>query len=107
VSTVSRTATAADAATIMQLVRELAAFEGLADQVRMTTEDVLRDGFGERACFECLLAEIGGEAIGMALYFTTYSTFEGRANLYVEDLRRRWLGWAASSKSTSSPTSPR
>ncbi len=81
-----RHATPADAATIMRLVKELARFEGLADQVRMTTEDVLRDGFGARPCFACLLAEIDGEAVGMALYFTTYSTFEGRPNLYVEDL---------------------
>lgn len=81
-----RVATAADAATIVRLVRELAAFEGLADQVRMTIEDVLRDGFGARPCFECLLAEIGDQAVGMALYFQTYSTFEGCANIYLEDL---------------------
>jgi GNAT superfamily N-acetyltransferase len=81
-----RHATPADAATIVRLVRELARFEGLADQVCMTTEDVLRDGFGARPCFECLLAEIGAEAVGMALYFQTYSTFEGCANIYVEDL---------------------
>jgi GNAT superfamily N-acetyltransferase len=81
-----RHATAADAATIMRLVKELAAFEGLADQVRMTADDALRDGFGARPCFECLLAEIDGQAVGMALYFPTYSTFEGRSNLYVEDL---------------------
>ena len=81
-----RPAEASDAATIVHLVCELAAFEGLTDQVRMTAQDVLRDGFGARPHFECLLAEIGGHAVGMALYFTTYSTFEGRPNLYVEDL---------------------
>lgn len=83
---VIRDATPADAATIMRLVRELAHFEGLADEVRMTTADVLRDGFGARPHFECLLAEIGAEAVGMALYFQTYSTFEGCANIFLEDL---------------------
>lgn len=85
-STVIREAGPADAATILRLVRELATYEGLADQVRMTEADVLRDGFGARPCFACLLAEIGGEAVGMALYFETYSTFAGRPNLYLEDL---------------------
>jgi GNAT superfamily N-acetyltransferase len=81
-----RHATPADAATIVRLVGALASFEGLADKVRLTEADVLRDGFGARPRFECLLAEIDGAAVGMALYFTTYSTFEGRPNLYVEDL---------------------
>jgi len=83
---VIRGATSADAATIVRLVHELATFEGLADWVRITEADVLRDGFGSRHRFECLLAEIGDEAVGMALYFPTYSTFEGCANLYIEDL---------------------
>jgi GNAT superfamily N-acetyltransferase len=86
VSGVIREATASDAATIVRLVIELATFEGLADEVRITEADVLRDGFGERPRFKCLLVEVDGQAMGMALYFATYSTFEGRANLYVEDL---------------------
>ena len=43
--------------------------EGLLDEVRITAEDIRRDGFGERAYFECLLAEIDGEAVGIALFF--------------------------------------
>ena len=81
-----RPAGGSDAATIVRLVRELAAFEGLLDQVRITTADVLRDGFGERRRFECLLAEVDGAAVAFALYFDTYSTFEGRAGIFVEDL---------------------
>jgi GNAT superfamily N-acetyltransferase len=85
-TTVIREAAASDAETIVRLVRALADFEGLAHEVRMTAADVLRDGFGPQPRFECLLAEIDGEAVGLALFFHNYSTFEGRPGLYVEDL---------------------
>jgi GNAT superfamily N-acetyltransferase len=81
-----RAATVADAGTIVRLIRALAEFEKLADEVRITEADVLRDGFGERPCFECLLAEVHGEAVGFALFFANYSTFEGRPGIFVEDL---------------------
>lgn len=83
---VVRPAEASDAATIVRLVRELAEYEGLLDQVRLSEADVLRDGFGERPRFACLLAEVDGAPAGFALYFDTYSTFEGRAGIFVEDL---------------------
>jgi GNAT superfamily N-acetyltransferase len=81
-----RKAGPADAATIVRLIRELAVFENLLEQVRITEADVLRDGFGARPCFECLLAEAGGEAVGFAIHRPNYSTFEGRPGLFVEDL---------------------
>jgi GNAT superfamily N-acetyltransferase len=81
-----RPAEACDAATIVRLIRALADFENLADQVRITEADVLRDGFGERPAFECLLAEVEGAAVGFALFFENYSTFEGRSGIFVEDL---------------------
>ena len=81
-----RFATAADAATIVRLIRELADFENLIDQVRISEADVLRDGFGERPCFECLLVEAEGAALGFALFYQTYSTFAGRPEIWVEDI---------------------
>jgi GNAT superfamily N-acetyltransferase len=81
-----RPATAADAVTIVRMVRELASYEKLADEVRITEADVLRDGFGERARFECLLAEIDDETVAFALFFHNYSTFEGRPGIYLEDI---------------------
>jgi GNAT superfamily N-acetyltransferase len=81
-----RHATADDAATIVRMVRELAVYEKLADQVRITETDVRRDGFGEHARFECLLAEVDGEAVAFALFFHNYSTFEGRPGIYLEDI---------------------
>src|SRR5262245_8768381 len=84
---VIRPATPADAGTIVQLIRELAVYEKepLAN-VRISEADVLRDGFGAERRFECLLAEVDGRAAGFALFFHDYSTWEGRAGLYVEDL---------------------
>jgi GNAT superfamily N-acetyltransferase len=91
-----RQAGPADAGTIVRLIRELAAYENLDGLVRITDADVRRDGFGERPCFECLLAEAEGEAVGMAIHRPSYSTFDGRPGLYVEDLfiaeRARGLG---------------
>ena len=81
-----RPAEPSDAATIVRLVRELAAYEDLLDQVRLTEADVLRDGFGERPRFACLLAEVDDAPVGLALYFEDYSTFEGRPGIFVEDL---------------------
>lgn len=81
-----RKATRQDAPTILALVRALAEYERAADQVQARLEDVERDGFGEHPFFECLLAERHAQAVGMALYFFTWSTWTGRPTLYLEDL---------------------
>ncbi len=86
-----------DAGDIVRLVRALAVYENEpVESVKMTQADVLRDGFQEPRRFEVLLAEHGGEAVGFALFFHNYSTWEGRAGIYVEDLfveeRARGLG---------------
>jgi len=91
VQTTVRAATPADASTIVAFVRGLAEFEHEPlEQVHLTEADVLRDGFGERPSFECLIAEQPSEAgvrpVGFALFFPNYSTWEGRAGLYVEDI---------------------
>jgi hypothetical protein len=71
----------------VRLVRELALYEReAAERVRLTEEDVVRDGFGERPRFKVLLVEIGDEPVGFALFFENYSTWEGRPGIYVEDL---------------------
>ena len=82
-----RAATPADAPIIVQLIRELAAYEKepLAN-VKATEADILRDGFGPQRRFECLLVELGGRPAGFTLFFHNYSTWEGRAGIYVEDI---------------------
>jgi len=82
-----RPATPADASVIIQLIRELAVYEREPlTSVKATEADILRDGFGPERRFECLLVEVGGRPAGFALFFHNYSTWEGRAGLYVEDL---------------------
>ncbi len=81
-----RPATRNDAAVILELIRELARFERAEESVHATVADLERDGWGDAPRFEALMAEIDGAPIGFALYFHNYSTWEGRAGIYLEDL---------------------
>jgi len=82
-----RPALASDAATIVALVRGLAEYENEPmSSVKITEADVLRDGFGPERRFEALIAELDGRPVGFALYLYNYSTWEGRAGLFIEDL---------------------
>jgi len=95
-----RPATAADAGLILTYIVELAAFENEPEKVANTEAAIRREGFGSRPAFEALLAEVDGEAAGMALCYWTYSTWTGRRGLFVDDLyvrepyRRRGVGLA-------------
>ncbi|MBL8799999.1 MAG: GNAT family N-acetyltransferase [Planctomycetia bacterium] len=81
-----RPATPADVPTICRLIRGLAEYEKLTDEV-VLDEGQLRDHlFGPRPYAEVLLAEEGSEIIGFALFFHNYSTFLGRPGIYLEDL---------------------
>lgn len=75
-----------DAETLVELVRELARFEHLDEYARATPEDLRTHLFGPHPLAEAILAEVEGEAVGFALYYTTFSTFRGRPGIYVEDL---------------------
>lgn len=85
--TLIRPAVVADAETILALVQALAIYEKEPlSSVKATAEDFRRDGFGAEKRFEALIAELDGAPVGFALYFHNYSTWEGRAGLFVEDL---------------------
>jgi GNAT superfamily N-acetyltransferase len=75
-----------DAAIILGFVKELAAFEREPDAVKATEADLIRDGWGAERRFEAVIAELEGAPCGFALFFHNYSTWEGRAGLYIEDL---------------------
>jgi GNAT superfamily N-acetyltransferase len=75
-----------DAPLLVALVRELAEYERLLDHVRIVPDDLRRDLFGPRAFAEAVIARVGDEPVGFALWFHNYSTFEGRPGLYLEDL---------------------
>jgi GNAT superfamily N-acetyltransferase len=75
-----------DIALILALIHELAEYEKLQHQV-VATEATLRQAlFGPRPGAESLIARIGGEPVGFALYFHNFSTFLGKPGLYLEDL---------------------
>lgn len=81
-----RDAVVADVPVILGLIRGLAEYERAPDEVSATEEDLRRDGFGDRPRFHVVLAEWEGAAVGFAFYFFNYSTWKGRAGLYLEDL---------------------
>ena len=76
----------ADVPLVLELIRELADYERMADQVVATEADIERALFGARPCAEAVIARQGGEAAGFALFFRSFSTFVGRPGLYLEDL---------------------
>lgn len=81
-----RAATAGDISLIHELILTLADYEKLRDEVRADPVMLERHLFGARPAAEVLIAEQDGAAVGFALFFQTFSTFEGRPGLYLEDL---------------------
>jgi GNAT superfamily N-acetyltransferase len=75
-----------DVEVLANLVRELAVYEKLEQYARATPDDFLRHLFGPRPAAEAALAEVAGEPVGFALWFSTFSTFRGQPGLYLEDL---------------------
>jgi len=81
-----RFATERDVRLVLAFIRKLAVYERLEHQME-ATEEVLRESlFGPAPRAEVLLAFVGGEAAGFALFFHNFSTFVGRAGLYLEDI---------------------
>jgi GNAT superfamily N-acetyltransferase len=85
-SYVIRPVTPGDMDVMANLVRELAVYERLEAHAKATPEDFRRNLFGRRPSAEAALVEVAGEAVGFALWFTTFSTFRGQPCLYLEDL---------------------
>lgn len=95
-----RFAGADDVALVLELIRELAQFERLSQEV-VATEALLRETlFGTRPVAEIILGFSHGEPAAFALFFHNYSTFLGRPGVYLEDLfvrpqfRRKGIGHA-------------
>lgn len=80
-----RKATKNDMPQVLELIQELAVFEKEPDAVVVTVDDLIRDGFSENPLFQCFVAEVDGEIIGMALYYYRYSTWKGKT-IHLEDL---------------------
>lgn len=80
-----RTASVEDCGRILQMIRALARYEKMEDQV-VATEDLLREWIFEKKKAEVLFATEDGREVGFALFFHHFSTFLGRAGIYLEDL---------------------
>jgi GNAT superfamily N-acetyltransferase len=81
-----RTATAADADTLLELVDALADYEKLERPDQAARARLRRDGFGENPRFRAYLGEVDGEPVAYAITFHTYSSFLALPTLYLEDL---------------------
>lgn len=83
---VIRPARPGDEALILAFVRELAEYEKLLHAVEASEENIRASLFGAQPRVFCDIAEADGEAAGFALWFYTYSTFQGCHGIYLEDL---------------------
>jgi len=81
-----RPATIHDAPLLTTLIHDLAEFEHLGHEASVTEHDIARDGFGAAAKFRAVIAEWNGQTAGYAVFFEFYSTFQGRAGLYLDDI---------------------
>lgn len=81
-----RPATIKDASLLAGMILELAEYERLAHEAGVTAESIARDGFGPQPKFRAVIAELDGKAAGYAVFFEFYSTFQGRAGLFLDDI---------------------
>lgn len=101
-----RQAVREDCSKILHLIKELASFGDMTDQVKMTVERLEMDGFSPNPKFSCIVAEEDENLVGYVIYYPTYSTWEGpmmcMEDLYVTpSARHRGIGmklWRAVTK---------
>ena len=74
-----------DVPVVLQLIKELAEYEKEPDAVE-ATEEILEQSIFDKQQANVVLLEEGGQTIGFALYFFNFSTWRGKAGLYLEDL---------------------
>jgi len=95
--TLIRRARPGDETEIVAMIRELAEFERAADECTVTESQIGTALFGDDPVGFCHIAEVDGQAAAMALWFRNFSTWDGVAGVYLEDLfvcpafRRRGL----------------
>ena len=81
-----RNAVAGDVPVILSLIRELADFERLTHEVIATEASLQSELFCEQPAAHVVIAQLGEEVVGFALYFQNFSTFLGKRGIYLEDL---------------------
>jgi GNAT superfamily N-acetyltransferase len=81
-----REAKSDDAEAMLRMVQSLAEYQGIRQRVTAKAEDFRRDGFGPQRKFEALIAERHGQPVGLALFQTFYTSWEGASTLQITDL---------------------
>ena len=95
--TLIRRARPGDETEIVAMIRELAEFERAADECTVTENQISTALFGDQPVGFCHIADVDGHAAAIALWFRNFSTWDGVAGVYLEDLfvrpafRRRGL----------------
>jgi GNAT superfamily N-acetyltransferase len=72
-----------DMPAVLALIKELAVYERAPQEVTVTVETLIQDGFTDHL-FTCIVAELEDEIVGMALFYPRYSTWKGRT-IHLED----------------------
>lgn len=80
-----RKAEITDTAEILKFIKKLGEYEKMENQI-VATEELLKEWIFEKGKANVILCEEDGKAVGFALYFYNFSTFLGRAGIYLEDL---------------------
>lgn len=80
-----RPAVPEDCPLILSFIKALAEYEKMSDQV-VATEELLKEWIFEKGKAEVIFPVVDGEEVGFALFFHNFSTFLGRAGIYLEDL---------------------
>ena len=74
-----------DMKSVLGLIKELALFEREPNEVIITENQLIKDGFTKDPKFKCFVAEVKSEVVGIALLYPRYSTWKGQA-MHLEDL---------------------
>jgi GNAT superfamily N-acetyltransferase len=75
-----------DVPVVMRFIRDIAEFEKLSEEVVADEEVIAESLFGEKPVARVILAYVGGDPAGFAVYFFNFSTFVGRPGIYLEDI---------------------
>ncbi len=81
-----RPAKEGDVPRIVSLIRAMAEYEKLEDQIMVDEETLAESLFSEQAVPRALVASVGDEIVGYAIYFYNFSTFVGKKGIYLEDI---------------------